>query len=112
MAWQRALVVRLTVMFASTGLMMAARIKLNKGDVVVNDWSTNPSLKMEDFAPRLMTKLYYNVLHAKLLVWPQHLACDYACKSIPVIESVRVPYPCSNPFPNPTPNALTSTRHR
>ena len=46
---------------------------------------------MEDDTNRILTKLYYNVLHAVLLFWPARLSADYACLSIPVIESTDDP---------------------
>jgi hypothetical protein len=71
--------------------MIALRLTMNRDDVVKVDWSTNPANQQEPMLFRALTKVYYNVIHAKLLFWPSRLSADYACMSVPVIEHAADP---------------------
>ena len=85
------LAARLGMLLVGTLLLLGARFWMNRDDVVEVDWSTNPANQQEPRSMRVLTKLYYNVWHAWLLIWPEKLAADWACYSIPVVEDVRDP---------------------
>ena len=74
-----ALFARQLLLWALIGVMVVARFRMNRDDIVSVDWSTNPANQMEDNLYRILTKLHYNVLHAALLFWPARLSADYAC---------------------------------
>jgi hypothetical protein len=46
---------------------------------------------MAESLPRLMTKAWYNTLHAWLLLWPQTLAADWACTSVANVVELEDP---------------------
>ena len=89
--WAGQLLRRQLLLWGSTVLMVVFRFSLNRDDVVDNDWSTNPANKQTPAAMRALTKAYYNVLHARLLVWPTTLSADWACLSVPVISELSDP---------------------
>lgn len=96
--WVGALLGRQTLMFILTLVMMLMRLSMNGDDEVVVDWSTNPANVQQPRWARGLTKLYYNVLHARLLVWPSILSADWACLSVPVIEDLSDPRNAASAF--------------
>eukprot|EP00039_Didymoeca_costata_P011255 m.157334 g.157334 ORF g.157334 m.157334 type:complete len:638 (+) comp15113_c0_seq4:103-2016(+) len=87
--WLYALIFRLVLLVCITTSLLIWRFSKNKDDKVEVDWSTNPANHQKETFSRLMTKMYYNVWHAWLLIWPEKLSADWACQSIPVVESIE-----------------------
>lgn len=92
--WAGRLLRRQLLLWGLTVNMVVLRFSMNRDDVVENDWSTNPGNKQTPWAMRALTKGYYNVLHAGLLVWPATLSADWACLSVPVITELSDPRIC------------------